>query len=98
VPISRSEVLKIAELAKLHFDEAELAAFTVQFQRILDYVETLKEVNVDGIAPTSHLMAAEGFEQQILREDATHASLPLEEALRNAPDRGDDHFKVPKVI
>jgi len=55
-------------------------------------------VNVDGIAPTSHLMAAEGFEQQILREDATHASLPVEEALRNAPDRGDDHFKVPKVI
>lgn len=96
--ISRSEVQKIAELAKLYFDEAELEAFTAQFQRILDYVETLKEVNVDGIAPTSHLALTEGFEKHNLREDAPHVSLPAEEALRNAPDCGDDHFKVPKVI
>ena len=94
--ISRSEVLKIAVLAKLHFDEAELEEFTVQFQRILDYVETLKEVDIDGVAPTSHVARTE--EKGAFREDETRVSLPAEEALQNAPDSGDGHFKVPKVI
>jgi aspartyl-tRNA(Asn)/glutamyl-tRNA(Gln) amidotransferase subunit C len=49
--ITREEVLKIADLARLHFGEEELDAFIVQFQRILDYVEQLKQVNVDDIEP-----------------------------------------------
>jgi aspartyl-tRNA(Asn)/glutamyl-tRNA(Gln) amidotransferase subunit C len=98
VAITRAEVLKIAELAKLHFSESELDSFTAQFQRILDYVEKLKEVNVEGVEPTSHVSLTEDFEKHVVREDETRPSLPLEEALRNAPDRGDDHFRVPKVI
>ncbi len=48
VAITRAEVLKIADLARLHFSEEELDAFTAQFQRILDYVEQLEKVDVDG--------------------------------------------------
>ena len=96
--ISRNEVLKIAELAKLHFGEEELDAFTVQFQHLLDYIEQLKQVNVDSIEPTSHVSLTEDFDKHIFREDEVKPSLPVEESLANAPDPGDGHFRVPKVI
>jgi aspartyl-tRNA(Asn)/glutamyl-tRNA(Gln) amidotransferase subunit C len=96
--ITRADVLKIAELAKLHFSELELDEFTAQFQHILDYIEKLKEVNVEGVEPTSHVSLASDFEKHIFRDDDARPSLPVEEALLNAPDRGDDHFRVPKVL
>ncbi len=96
--VSRSEVLKIAELAKLRFSEAELDAFTVQFQRILDYIEKLKEVNVDGVEPTSHVSLVEESGEQPIRDDVVQDSLPVDEALANAPDPGAGQFRVPKVL
>jgi aspartyl-tRNA(Asn)/glutamyl-tRNA(Gln) amidotransferase subunit C len=98
VKIGQSEVLRIAELAKLHFDEQDLDKFTEQFQRILDYIEQLKQVNVEGVEPTSHVSLTPGFEKHVFREDEVKASLPVEESLANAPDRGSDHFRVPKVL
>ncbi len=96
--ISRSEVRKIAELAKLHFSEGDLEEFTRQFQRILDYVEQLKQVDIDGIEPTSHVSLAPGFERFIFREDEVKPSLPVDGTLANAPDSGQGHFRVPKVL
>jgi aspartyl-tRNA(Asn)/glutamyl-tRNA(Gln) amidotransferase subunit C len=98
VTITRSEVLKISSLAKLHFDEAELDEFTVQFQRILDYIQKLREVDVAGVAPTSHVSMLEGANIHLMREDEVRPALQVEEALRNAPDQGAGHFRVPKVI
>ena len=96
--ITRAEVLKIAELAILRFEESELDAFIAQFQHILDYIEKLKEANVDGVEPTSHVSMTKRFEEHICREDRPRPSLPVEEALKNAPDRANDQFRVPKVI
>ena len=96
--ISRAEVVKIADLAKLYFSEEELEAFTVQFQHILDYIEQLKRVDVEDIEPTSHVSLTPDFEKHIFREDAVKPSLPVEESLANAPDPGSGHFRVPKVI
>jgi aspartyl-tRNA(Asn)/glutamyl-tRNA(Gln) amidotransferase subunit C len=98
VAITRNEVLKIAELARLHFREEELDAFTAQFQRILDYVEHLKQVNVTDIEPTSHVSLTDDFEKYIFREDEVNPSLPVKESLANAPDPGAGHFRVPKVL
>ena len=96
--ITRAEVMKIADLAKLHFSEEELDAFIPQFQNILEYIEKLKEANVDNIEPTSHVSLTADFEKHMFREDAVKPSLPAEESLANAPDPGADHFRVPKVI
>lgn len=96
--ITRDEVVKIADLARLHFSEDELDDFTAQFQRILDYIEQLKKVDVTGIEPTSHVSLAEDFEKHVFREDEVEPSLPVEESLANAPDPGAGHFRVPKVI
>jgi aspartyl-tRNA(Asn)/glutamyl-tRNA(Gln) amidotransferase subunit C len=98
VSITRAEVLKIADLAKLHFKEDELDAFLTHFQHILDYVEQLKEVNVDAVPPTSHVSLTADFEQHIFREDEVGSSLPVDASLTNAPDPGSGHFRVPKVL
>jgi len=98
MPITRAEVLKIVDLAKLHFTEEELEAFVPQFQRILDYVEQLKEANVEDIEPTSHVSLTADFEKHMFREDEVRNSLPVDESLANAPDPGSGHFRVPKVI
>ena len=98
VSITRSEVLKIADLAKLHFSEEELGSFIGQFQRIFDYVEQLKQVNVENVEPTSHVSLTADFEKYIFRGDEVQSSLPVEESLSNAPDPGSDHFRVPKVL
>jgi aspartyl-tRNA(Asn)/glutamyl-tRNA(Gln) amidotransferase subunit C len=96
--ITRAEVLKIAELAKLHFDDEEVNAFTPQFQRILDFVEQLKQVNVEGVDPTSHVSLTADFEKHIFREDEVRPSLPVEKSLANAPDPAEGHFRVSKVL
>jgi aspartyl-tRNA(Asn)/glutamyl-tRNA(Gln) amidotransferase subunit C len=96
--VTPSEVLKIAELAKLHFSESELEAFTAQFQHILDYIEKLKEVNVEGIEPTSHVSLVNESGEHLFRADTISTSLPVEKALENAPDTGADQFRVPKVL
>jgi aspartyl-tRNA(Asn)/glutamyl-tRNA(Gln) amidotransferase subunit C len=96
--ITRAEVVKIAGLAKLDFSDAELDALIPQFQDILEYVEKLKQVDISGIEPTSHVALTEDFERYIFREDAVGESLPAEEALANAPDQGRDHFRVPNVM
>ncbi len=96
--IDRTGVLKIAELARLEFTGDGLEAFTPQFERILDYIETLKEVSVEGVEPTSHVTTGEGASIQFARPDEVRNSLPADEALANAPDPGSDHFRVPKVL
>jgi aspartyl-tRNA(Asn)/glutamyl-tRNA(Gln) amidotransferase subunit C len=98
VAVTRAEVLKIADLAKLHFSEEELDAFTLQFQRILDYVEQLKEVNVEDVEPTSHVSLTADFAEYVFRPDEVKPSLTAGESLANAPDPGSGHFRVPKVL
>ena len=98
MPISRAEVVKIAELSKLHFSEDELDTFTAHFQHILDYIEQLKQVDVEGVEPTSHVSLTPDFERHLFREDEVKKSLPVEESLANAPDPGEGHFRVPKVL
>ena len=96
--IDRTGVVKIAELARLEFSGEELEAFTPQFQRILDFIEKLKEVGVEGVEPTSHVSTGEGSSVESARLDEVRSSLPEEEALANAPDPGSGHFRVPKVL
>jgi aspartyl-tRNA(Asn)/glutamyl-tRNA(Gln) amidotransferase subunit C len=98
MPVTREDVQKIADLANLYFSEEEMDAFARQFQRILDYIEKLKEVPVDEIEPTSHVSLTVDFEKHIFREDKVGRSLSVEESLANAPESGSGHFVVPKVI
>ena len=92
--VTKKDVEYIAELAKLRFKEEELEKFTGQLNEILAYVEKLNELDTTNVEPLSHPI--EG--SNVFREDVVKPSLDREEALKNAPDRSELFFKVPKVI
>lgn len=92
--VSVDDVRKVAKLARLAIPEEKLPDFTKKLESILEYVDTLSEVNVEGVEPTSHAIRM----SNVLREDVVKPGLPLDAVLKNAPDRDGPFFKVPKVI
>ncbi|MFO7527116.1 MAG: Asp-tRNA(Asn)/Glu-tRNA(Gln) amidotransferase subunit GatC [Ignavibacteriaceae bacterium] len=94
MPVTKKDVEKIAELARLKFSDDELQSFTKDMNRILEYVEKLKELNTENIEPLSHPNRG----TNVFRDDELKNSVQPEEALKNAPDKDDKFFKVPKVI
>ncbi len=92
--VTKKDVEKIAELARLKFSEEELENFTQQMNEILNYVEKLKELDTENIKPLSHPVE----QTNVFREDVLKSSITAEDALRNAPAKDTHHFKVPKVI
>ena len=92
--ISKEEVLQTAELARLEFNDEELEKFTDQLGDILTYIDELSELNTDDVEPTSHVLEI----STPLRDDIVKQTIEVEDALKNAPEREDDFFVVPKVI
>ncbi|PKL82974.1 MAG: Asp-tRNA(Asn)/Glu-tRNA(Gln) amidotransferase GatCAB subunit C [Ignavibacteriae bacterium HGW-Ignavibacteriae-3] len=92
--VTRKEVEHIAQLARLRFKDDELENFTHQLNEILSYVEKLNELDTDNVEPLSHPVE----DENVFREDILKTSSDREEALKNAPSRTDEFFKVPKVI
>ncbi len=91
---ARELVERIAELARLRFSAEELESFAEQFQRIVEFVQVLQQLELEGVEPLTHVVEVENA----LREDEPKESLPREEALRNAPWHDGVFFRVPKVI
>jgi aspartyl-tRNA(Asn)/glutamyl-tRNA(Gln) amidotransferase subunit C len=94
--LSLEAVRRIATLARLRLGPEEERAFAGQLSAILDYVEQLKELDVDGVEPMTHALA--GGEPVALRPDELRPGLSPEEALANAPAREGTCFKVPRII
>jgi aspartyl-tRNA(Asn)/glutamyl-tRNA(Gln) amidotransferase subunit C len=92
--VTKKDVEKIAELARLKFTEEELENFTPQMNEILSYMDKLNELDTKNVKPLSHPVE----QTNVFREDEMKASIPTEEALKNAPSKDEHHFKVPKVI
>jgi len=92
--ISKDDIIKVSELARLEFKEKELEKFTEQLGNILEYIEQLNELNTDNVEPTSHVLDM----STPLREDKVVEWLSTEEVLKNAPESEDDFFVVPQVI
>lgn len=92
--ISKEEVKKVAELARLEFNEAQIEKFTEQLGNILEYIEKLNELDTDNVKPTSHVLDI----STPLREDKVQKLLTIDEVLQNAPESEDDFFVVPQVI
>jgi aspartyl-tRNA(Asn)/glutamyl-tRNA(Gln) amidotransferase subunit C len=93
--LSKQEVQRIAELARLELSSDELDLFTRQLGDILTYVEQIRALDTTGIAPTSQIM-----NRPVDRDDAPAPTLSRGELLGNAPDAAPEAglFKVPRVI
>lgn len=98
MPITESDIKKIAQLAHLEITEEEVRAFTPQMAEIVAYVEQLNELDTSRIEPAFGGLTAEGERTDSSREDATRPSLGQELALDQAPDPASGHFRVPKVL
>ncbi|MFD0693984.1 Asp-tRNA(Asn)/Glu-tRNA(Gln) amidotransferase subunit GatC [Paenibacillus sp. GCM10027628] len=92
--ITKADVEHVAKLARLDLSDNEKEQFTEQLNAILKYAEQLNELDTEGVAPTSHAMPL----VNVMREDVTQPSLPIEKILLNAPDEEDGQFKVPAVL
>ena len=92
--ISVADVEYVARLARLELTDGEKVLFSGQMGAILGYVEKLKELDTEGVLPTSHAVPMENA----FREDAVCPSIGIQKALANAPDRLESFYRVPKVI
>ena len=84
----------LAHLARLRFTEIEKLSFKTDLQRMITFVEQLKEIDTTGVEPLLHMSDA----VNVLREDEIKGSISREDALKNAPQKDDEFILVPKVI
>jgi aspartyl-tRNA(Asn)/glutamyl-tRNA(Gln) amidotransferase subunit C len=89
--IDRDQVLHVARLARLKLTEEELERMAGELSGILDHVERMNELDLDGVEPTSHVVRLEN----VLREDDPRLSWPRERVLEAAPDAAEGAFRVP---
>jgi aspartyl-tRNA(Asn)/glutamyl-tRNA(Gln) amidotransferase subunit C len=89
--IDREQVLHVARLARLRLSDDEVERMGAELSTILDHIEKLNELDLEGVEPTSHVVELEN----VLREDVPRPSLPREKALEQAPDAAAGGFRVP---
>ena len=92
--LTKEEVLKIAKLSKLSFEEAEIEKFQVELNDILKYIDMLNEVDTSEVQPLVHINdVVNNF-----REKEEKPSLKIEKVLLNAPESAENAIVVPKVV
>ena len=92
--LSVDEVRKVAHLARLQLTEAEETKFAGQLNSILEYVEQLSELDVEGVEPTTRAIDV----SNVMRDDVQETYADREDILQGAPDRDASFFKVPKIM
>ena len=89
--IDREQVHHVARLARLRLTEEEVERMTGELSTILDHIEKIGELDLDEVAPTSHVTELDN----VLRSDEPRPSIPRERALAEAPDTDGEGFRVP---
>lgn len=92
--LTRADVLKVANLARLKLSEVEIDDCTEKLGKILDYVDSLSEVNTDNVEPLVHAVEL----SNVFRDDVVTPSLPQQAALANAPKSDGRFFLVPQIL
>lgn len=85
---------KLAHLSRLEFENESKEEIKKDLTRILSFIEKLNELNTDNIEPLVYMTD----EVNVLREDEVKQTITQEEALKNAPKRDSDYFRVPRVV
>ena len=92
--ISRTDIEKVALLARLRLTDAELGTMTEQLAQIVGYVDHLAQVDTDGVEPMAHAIEL----SNVFKDDRVAPGLPREEALANAPHHDERGYLVPAVL
>lgn len=92
--VSKEELYHIAKLSKLEISEDKIEELTQKISDIVDFSNTLSQVNVDGVKPTAHILDI----KNVFRKDEKKASFDRESILQNAPEAQGGCVSVPKVV
>ena len=92
--VNNKLVEHLAHLSRLDFDDDSKEKMKFDFEKMLDFVAKLEEVDTDNVEPLSYMSS----ELNVLREDKVEEVLTQEQALRNAPVNDTDYIRIPKVI
>ena len=92
--ISDETIEYVGILAKLELSEQEKKKEKTDMEKMLDYIDTLNELDTEGIEPMSHVFPV----SNVFREDVVTNGDGSEDTLANAPLKKDNSFKVPKTI
>jgi aspartyl-tRNA(Asn)/glutamyl-tRNA(Gln) amidotransferase subunit C len=92
--IDSKTVDKLAELAKLEFDDKDKPQIISDLNRILGFIDKLNELDTTSVEPLIYLTE----ETNVMRDDVVKQEITREEALKNAPKKDSDFIKAPKVI
>jgi len=98
MPITESDIEKIAKLAHLEITPEERRAFTPQIAEIVAYVEQLNALDTSAVEPSTGGLTPEGEQTDPSRDDVAQPSLGQRLALDQAPDPASGHFRVPKIL
>ena len=90
----KSTIEYIAHLSRLELDEEQESKMQADLEKILDWVDQLNEVDVEGIEPLYHM--TENVNE--VREDKARLTFSREQGLKNAPKQNGEYFFVPKVL
>lgn len=89
--LDRAQVLHVASLAKLELSELEVERMAGELAKVLDHIEKIRELDLDGVSPTAHVVDSAGA----LRADRPQPCLTPEQALSGAPEAVNGGFGVP---
>ncbi|PYM07005.1 MAG: Asp-tRNA(Asn)/Glu-tRNA(Gln) amidotransferase subunit GatB [Candidatus Rokuibacteriota bacterium] len=92
--IEMQDVEHVARLARLELSPEEGERMREQLDRILGYIDKLRQLDTAGVEPTSHAVPM----VNVFRDDEPRPCLSPEEMLANAPDRSGEFFRVPRII
>ncbi len=92
--ITEKDVEYVAKLSRLKLKEDEMQKFTQQLNSILEYIDKLNQLDTSNIETTLQVVPL----QNVRRKDIVKPSFPIEEVLKNAPDKERGYFKVPPII
>lgn len=92
--IDRAAVDHVARLARLDLSEAERERMQEELTTILQHVERIQALDLDGVEPTTHTVHL----RNVTRPDEVEPSLPQQVALANAPAVEDGRFVVPRIV
>ena len=94
MPVTKEDIQRTAELARLRLSPAELDDMTSTLGKVFQYIDQLHEVDTTGVEPLHHVLEM----SNVMDPDVPRAGFTREEALANAPDRTEEYFRLPRAV
>lgn len=92
--IKEETVQHIAHLARLKFEGDEVKSIQQDLNNMIDFMDKLNELDTSNVEPLVFMSE----EVNVLREDIAEETIKVEDALKNAPKKDSDYFRIPKVL